>query len=77
MRLRDAQTALDAMNEAFAAKQAQLQQIEEKVNNLQKHLDTTQAELADLQHQADLSAKRLGRAAKLISALGECWLLSF
>jgi hypothetical protein len=41
------------------------------VDSLQKNLETTQAELASLQHQADLSAKRLGRAAKLISALGK------
>jgi len=71
LRLREAQVALDAMNAAFAAKREQLQQIEKKVDDLQSHLQTTQTELSNLQQQADLSSKRLGRAAKLISALGD------
>ena len=66
-----AQNALDAMNAALAQKTSQLREIEAKVDGLQQALENTQSELQSLQHQADLSAKRLGRAEKLISALGD------
>ena len=41
------------------------------MERLQLQLESTQAELASLQYQADLSHQRLGRAARLTSALGD------
>ncbi|KAJ9505503.1 hypothetical protein QJQ45_023787, partial [Haematococcus lacustris] len=69
--LLNAQSALDSMNAALAQKTGQLSEIEAKVEALQAQLESTQSELASLQQQADLSGKRLGRAEKLISALGD------
>ena len=42
-----------------------------QVEALQNSLESTQEELRSLQFQADLSQKRLARAEKLISALGD------
>ncbi|KAG1666392.1 hypothetical protein FOA52_006501 [Chlamydomonas sp. UWO 241] len=69
--LRQAQELLDGMNAALVAKQAQLKDIEAKVEYLQAQLQATQDELASLQFQADLSQKRLARAGKLTSALAD------
>lgn len=41
------------------------------MERLQVQLESTQEELASLQFQADLSQKRLTRASKLTSALGD------
>ena len=43
----------------------------EKVQSLKAQLSDTQTELASLQQQYSLSEKRLVRASKLISALGD------
>ena len=43
----------------------------EKVQSLKSQLSDTQTELASLQQQYSLSEKRLVRASKLISALGD------
>ena len=43
----------------------------EKVQSLKQQLSDTQSELASLQQQYNLGEKRLVRASKLISALGE------
>ena len=43
----------------------------EKVQSLKEQLSGTQTELASLQQQYSLSEKRLVRASKLISALGD------
>ncbi|WIA37814.1 hypothetical protein OEZ86_014676 [Tetradesmus obliquus] len=78
--LATAQAALDASNAILAEKQAQLKAIREKVAALQQQLADTQrelaslqfqSELASLQFQADLCGKRLGRAGKLTSLLGD------
>eukprot|EP00878_Enallax_costatus_P041820 GHUV01048713.1.p1 GENE.GHUV01048713.1~~GHUV01048713.1.p1 ORF type:complete len:360 (+),score=84.12 GHUV01048713.1:426-1505(+) len=66
-----AQAALDASNAILAEKQAQLKAIRDKVAALQQQLADTQKELASLQFQADLCSKRLGRAGKLTSLLGD------
>ncbi|GAX73618.1 hypothetical protein CEUSTIGMA_g1069.t1 [Chlamydomonas eustigma] len=69
--LQVAQAALDVMNAKLVAKQTQLQEIVDKVERLKVSLETTQAELESLQHQADLSRKRLARASRLTNALGD------
>jgi hypothetical protein len=42
-----------------------------QVAGLRAHLASTQQELADLQHQAELSTRRLARAGRLVGALGD------
>ncbi|KAF8058456.1 DNAH6 [Scenedesmus sp. PABB004] len=66
-----AQAALDASNAALADKRAQLSATRAKVSGLQGQLAETQRELASLQFQADLCGKRLGRAGRLTSLLGD------
>lgn len=46
-------------------------EVVEKVQSLKAQLSDTQTELASLQQQYSLSEKRLVRASKLISALGD------
>lgn len=46
-------------------------EVVEKVQSLKEQLSGTQTELASLQQQYSLSEKRLVRASKLISALGD------
>ena len=46
-------------------------EVVEKVQSLKDQLAATQTELASLQQQYSLSEKRLVRASKLISALGD------
>lgn len=46
-------------------------EVVEKVQSLKSQLSDTQTELASLQQQYSLSEKRLVRASKLISALGD------
>ena len=46
-------------------------EVVEKVHSLKAQLSDTQTELASLQQQYSLSEKRLVRASKLISALGD------
>ena len=69
--LQQAESQLQSMQAALAEKQAQLQEVVDKVDNLQKQLDTSQKELKELKDLAELSEKRLARAGKLTSALGD------
>ena len=46
-------------------------EVQDKVQSLQQQLTDTQAELGGLQQQYNLGEKRLVRASKLISALGD------
>ena len=46
-------------------------EVQDKVQSLQQQLAGTQAELGSLQQQYSLGEKRLVRASKLISALGD------
>ncbi|CAG9464970.1 unnamed protein product [Pedinophyceae sp. YPF-701] len=66
-----AEEKLNAMMLKLGEKQAQLQEVVDKVNGLQKQLEDTQSELKSLQEQADISQRRLTRAGKLTSALGD------
>lgn len=50
---------------------ALLREVVQKVQSLKEQLSGTQTELASLQQQYSLSEKRLVRASKLISALGD------
>ena len=46
-------------------------EVQDKVQGLQQQLSDTQAELGSLQQQYSIGEKRLVRASKLISALGD------
>lgn len=48
-----------------------IREVQDKVQSLQQQLAGTQAELGSLQQQYSLGEKRLVRASKLISALGD------
>lgn len=56
---------------SLAAKQAELHQVVHNVKILEEQLAKAQADQKELQDQADLCEARVGRAAKLSSALGE------
>lgn len=69
--LRDAEGKLNAMQAELDKKQGELQEVVDKVEALSAQLLSTQNELKELQEQADLCEKRLLRAGKLTSALGD------
>ncbi|KAL3130871.1 hypothetical protein ABBQ38_000200 [Trebouxia sp. C0009 RCD-2024] len=69
--LHQAEAALAEVEAKLAAKRSQLREVVEKVQSLKEQLAGTQTELASLQQQYSLSQKRLVRASKLISALGD------
>ena len=56
---------------AYADRKDSVQAVEEKIERLQASLASAELEQKSLLAQADLTRSRLGRAAKLTSALAE------
>ncbi|DBA83803.1 TPA: hypothetical protein ACH3X1_006326, partial [Trebouxia sp. C0004] len=69
--LHQAEAALAEVEAQLTAKREQLREVIEKVQSLKQQLSDTQTELASLQQAYNLGEKRLVRASKLISALGD------
>ena len=71
MALRGAEAMLIAANAHLQEKQAALKAVVEKVAALEKALAAVEAEQASLKQQANVTAVRLQRAAKLTNGLQE------
>ena len=70
-RLQAAQDTLATAQAALKVKQDELQVVVDKVNALKQQLSDAEKLKKELQDNADISQKRLGRAGKLTSALGD------
>jgi dynein heavy chain len=68
-KLKEMQSALDAANAILSVKQAELKEVMDKVNALQKLCDETLEEKNRLQFESDQTANRLIRAEKLTTGL--------
>merc|ERR1712106_560153 len=67
-KLRQAEAELDVVQKSLAEKQAQLQAVEDKINELQTMFDNSVAEKDSPMKQMALTEARLKRAAKLTTA---------
>jgi len=66
-----AESMLEEAQASLQRKMDDLKEVEDKVAELQRNLKVAEEDQRDLQAQADLAAKRLNRAGKLTSALGD------
>uniref|UniRef100_A0A1I8GGQ9 DHC_N2 domain-containing protein n=1 Tax=Macrostomum lignano TaxID=282301 RepID=A0A1I8GGQ9_9PLAT len=70
-KLEAANAELNVVMSTLRQKQAQLQEVEDKIATLQKKFDDTVGEKKTLEHELALTAARLKRAGKLTTALAD------